>query len=66
MTEAYKWGKEYREGSEAAQRGDNPTKNPYYSADYSTDNSDEDMIRGYHWRRGWWDAMQDMMKEEAA
>ena len=60
MTEAYKWGKEYREGREAAQRGENPTKNPYYSID----SSDEDMVRGYHWRRGWWDAMQDIMKEQ--
>jgi len=66
MTDAYKWAKEYQEGRDAAQRGEGKKTNPYYSADYSTDNSDEDMVRSYHWDSGWWDEIHFAMKGEAA
>jgi hypothetical protein len=62
MVDAYKWVKEYHEGREAAQRGEYSEKNPYYHID----SSDEDMVRGYHWRNGWWDEMHIAIKEPAA
>jgi hypothetical protein len=62
MTDAYKWAKEYREGREAVQRGEYSAKNPYRHIG----SSDHDMKRGYHWNNGWWDAMHDEMKEQAA
>ena len=62
MADAYKWAKEYHEGRYAAQRGEDKKTNPYYSID----NSDEDMIRSYHWDSGWWDEMHFAIKEPAA
>ena len=62
MTDKYKWSKEYHEGREAAQSGKDKNTNPYYSIDYSTDNSDEDMVRSYHWSNGWWDATYAEMR----
>lgn len=64
MSNKYKWSKEYHEGREAAQRGKDKNTNPYYSIDYSTDNSDEDMMQSYHWSNGWWDAIYAEMQIE--
>jgi hypothetical protein len=62
MTDKYKWEKEYREGREAAQRGEHGKTNPYRHVD----SSDHDMKRGYHWNKGWQDEIHFAMKGEAA
>jgi len=62
VIDTYKWSKEYHKGREAAQRGEDKKTNPYDRID----NSDEDMIRSYHWDSGWWDEMHFAIKEPAA
>ena len=62
MTDAFKWGKEYQEGRDAAQRGEHGKTDPYYSFDCSND----DMKRSFWWCRGWWDVMYTKMGEQAA